>query len=227
MTARLGIEGRSALVTGGTSQAGSACVQRLRQEGMTVAFTAGDRERGGSLAAETGAMYLECDPKDRAGCDRALAEALAAADGRLDVLVTCVAPRIDGSLQETSEAVLHKLLEANLTGAFRAGRACLETMRAQGSGSMIHVASAAGIRADHEAGAYSVACAGVIALAELLASEAAPYGVRSNAVCAGDEDTDVAPTVVWLACDESAHVNGATLRVDDGAGATMLVDTRA
>jgi NAD(P)-dependent dehydrogenase (short-subunit alcohol dehydrogenase family) len=199
----------------------------LCQEGVTVAFTSGDRQRGGSLAAETGALYLECEPNDRVGCDRALTEALAAAGGRLDVLVTCAAPPVHGSLQDTSEAVLGELLEINLTGAFRAARASLETMRTQGSGSLIHIASAAGIRADHEAAAFSVACAGVIALAELLASEAAPYGVRSNAVCAGDEGTDVAPTVAWLACDESAHVNGATLRVDDGAGATMLVDTRA
>jgi NAD(P)-dependent dehydrogenase (short-subunit alcohol dehydrogenase family) len=215
------------MVTGGTSQAGSACVQRLCQEGLTVAFTSRDRERGGSLAAETGAVYLECDPSDRAGCNRALTEALAAAGGRLDVLVTCVAPCTYGSLQDTSEAFLRKLLEVNLTGAFRAGRACLGAMRAQGGGSMIHIASAAGVRADHEAAAFSVTCAGVIALAELLAAEGAPYGVRSNAVCPGDDHTDVAPIVAWLACDESAHVNGATLRVDDGASATMLVDTRA
>ena len=50
---------------------------------------------------------------------------------------------------------------------------------------MIHVASDAGIRADHETAAYSVTSAGVIAVAELLAAEGAPYGIRANAVCPG------------------------------------------
>ena len=52
---------------------------------------------------------------------------------------------------------------------------------------MIHVASDAGIRADHETAAYSVTSAGVIAVAELFAAEGAPDGIRANAVCPGDE----------------------------------------
>ena len=51
---------------------------------------------------------------------------------------------------------------------------------------MIHIASDAGIRADHEQASYSVMSAGLIALAELFAAEGAPHGVRSNAVCPGE-----------------------------------------
>ncbi len=112
-------------------------------------------------------------------------------------------------------------------------------MRAQGAGSMIHVASDAGIRAAHETAAYSVTSAGVIALAELFAAEGAPHGVRCNAVCPADRSLreraradgrphrSVASLVAWLACDESAHMSGATLRIDGGAGAAMVADTRA
>jgi NAD(P)-dependent dehydrogenase (short-subunit alcohol dehydrogenase family) len=196
---------------------------------MAVAFTDSDRERGGALAAETGALFLEWDPLDRAACDRAVSEALRATGDRLDVLVTNAPRSFDGSLENTPESVLQDLLEANLTSAFRVARACFAPMHAQGGGSMIHVASAAGIRAAHETAAYSVAAAGVIALAELFAAEGAPYSVRSNAVCpaAGDTGADVAPLVAWLASDESTHVSGATLRVDRGAGAAMVIDTRA
>jgi NAD(P)-dependent dehydrogenase (short-subunit alcohol dehydrogenase family) len=108
-------------------------------------------------------------------------------------------------------------------------------MREQGSGSIIAVASDAGIRAVHTAAAFSVTSAGVIALAELLAAEGAADGVRCNAVCPSvacseapaEGAQDVAALVAWLACDESAHVNGATLRIDGGAGAAMVADTRS
>ena len=74
----------------------------------------------------------------------------------------------------------------NLTALFRISRACFGTMRDSGGGSMIHIASDAGIRAVHEIAAYSVTKAGVIAVSELFGAEGAPYGIRSNAVCPGD-----------------------------------------
>jgi 3-oxoacyl-[acyl-carrier protein] reductase len=245
MTVRFGLEGRHGLVCNGTSETARACVQRLCDEGMAIAFTGSGRERGESIARETGAAYIECDQRDRASCDRAIERALELAGGRLDVLVTDAGLRPTGSIQATPEADFRELLETNLTWPFRVARATLEPMRAQGAGSMIHIASDAGIRAAHENASYSVMSAGVIALAELFAAEGAPHGVRSNAVCpsAGIERPDersaavvapgragtaanVASLVAWLACDESAHMSGGTLRIDGAAGAAMVADTR-
>jgi NAD(P)-dependent dehydrogenase (short-subunit alcohol dehydrogenase family) len=223
---RLGLEGRCALVTGGTSEAGEACVRRLREEGMILAFTGADRARGEAIALATGAAFLECDARDRSSCDRAFAQALELCGGGLDMLVTNADMLLEGSLQAISDAAFRELLEANLTSVLRAARACFGPMREQGGGSMVHVASDAGIRARHEMAAFSVASAGVIAVAELLAAEGAAYGIRSNAVCPAP-GTDAASLVAWLASDESAHVSGATLRVDDAAGAAMVLDTRA
>jgi NAD(P)-dependent dehydrogenase (short-subunit alcohol dehydrogenase family) len=194
-----------ALVTGATSDVGVACVERLREAGMTVA---------------------QAPPaSDRASSDRVVEDALRLGGGRLDVLVTVADMVFDGSIEATSEAVFRELLEVNLTAAFRVSRACFGAMRAQGGGSMIHIASDAGVRAAHDTAAYSVMSAGVIALAELFAAEGAAYGIRSNALCPRS-GTDVAPIVAWLASDESSHMSGATLRVDDAAGAAMTVDTR-
>jgi NAD(P)-dependent dehydrogenase (short-subunit alcohol dehydrogenase family) len=241
MTVRFGLEGRYGLVCDGTSETARACVQRLCHEGMTVAFTGSGSERGETIARETGATYIECDRRDRASCDRAIELALELVGGRLDVLVTDGGPRSMGSIQATSEPDFRELLEANLTWPFRAARASLEPMRAQGAGSMIHIASDAGIRADHEYATYSVMSAGLIALAELFAAEGAPHGVRSNAVCPGepsavarvsgradtaDTAANVASLVAWLACDESAQMNGATLRIDGASGAAIVADTR-
>jgi NAD(P)-dependent dehydrogenase (short-subunit alcohol dehydrogenase family) len=226
VTVLLGLEGRCALVTGGTSEIGRACVQRLREEGMTVGFTGSDRERAESIAAETGGAFLECDHRDRSSCDRAVGQVLELGGGRLDVLVTSPGMLFDGSIEATTEALFRELLEANLTSVFRAARACFGPMRGQGGGSMIHIASDAGIRAAHETAAYSVTSAGVIVVAELFAAEGAAQGVRSNAVCPRTGE-DVASVVAWLASDESAHVSGATLRVDGGADAAMVLDTRS
>jgi len=258
MTVRLRLEGRSALVTGGTSGIGRACVARLREEGMTVSFTGRSRARGEAVARETGATFVECDHRDRAASDRAVEGALEAGGDRLDVLVANAGILFQGPIEATPEAAFRELLEVNLTSLFRVARASFGPMRAQGGGSMIHIASDAGIRAVHEIAAYSVTKAGAIAVAELFGAEGAPYGVRSNAVCPGDivpgvqatpaghgdhaEDpagwvlppsgrfgtgADVAAIVAWLASDESAHVTGATLRIDGGTGAAMRVATRA
>jgi meso-butanediol dehydrogenase / (S,S)-butanediol dehydrogenase / diacetyl reductase len=258
MKDRYGLEGRTALVTGGTSGIGKACVERLREEGMAVAFTGRSRERGEAVQGATGATFLECDHGDRDASDRAVEQALELGDGSLDVLVANAGVLFQGSIEATPEPVFRELLEVNLTSLFRISRACFGPMRDAGGGSMIHIASDAGIRAVHEIAAYSVTKAGVVAVSELFGAEGAQHGIRANAVCPGDivpgvqatprghedhaEDpagwtlppsgrfgtgADVAGLVAWLASDESAHMTGATLRIDGGTGAAMRVLTRA
>jgi NAD(P)-dependent dehydrogenase (short-subunit alcohol dehydrogenase family) len=224
-----GLDGRVALVTGGTSDIGEACVARLREEGMTVGFTGRSAERGAAVAAATGAVFLRCDHRDRTASDRAVDDAVAAARGRLDVLVATAAVLVHGPVEATPEPAFLELLEVNLTALFRTSRACFGRMREQGGGSMIHVASDTGIRGNHTLAAYSVTQAGAVAVSELFAAEGAPHGVRSNAVCPGDgvRGDDAASLVAWLASDESSHMTGATLRLDDGAGAAMRAQTRA
>jgi NAD(P)-dependent dehydrogenase (short-subunit alcohol dehydrogenase family) len=238
MTLRLGLAGRCGLVTGARTEIGRACIQRLCDEGMTVAFTGYDRDLVESIAAETGATVIDCGHRDRASADRAVQRAFELGGGRLDVLVTNADLRVRGPIEATSEAQFRELLEQNLTAPFRAARASYELMRAQGAGSMIHIASDAGIRAVHQTPAYSVTSAGVIAVAELFAAEGAQYGVRSNAVCpddlasgaassgVGGDATAVAALAAWLACDEASDVSGATLRVDAARGAALVADTR-
>jgi NAD(P)-dependent dehydrogenase (short-subunit alcohol dehydrogenase family) len=189
----------NALVMGKGSDTTQACVERLREDGMTVVLTSADRAVDDALE-------------------------LGSRDG-VDVLVTCPELRVDGSIESTSEALFRELLAVDLTAVFRVGRVCFEVMRRRGGGSMIHIASDAGIRATHEMAAFSVMSAGVIAVAELFAAEGAAHGIRSNAVCPRS-GTDIAAVVAWLASGESTHVSGATLRVDGAAGAAMVVDTR-
>jgi NAD(P)-dependent dehydrogenase (short-subunit alcohol dehydrogenase family) len=183
---RYGLAGRTALVTGGTSGIGKACVERLRAEGMTVAFTGRSRERGEAVAAATGSTFIECDARDRAASDRSVERALEIGGGRLDVLVANAGILFQGSIEATPEPAFLELVEVNLTALFRYSRACFGPMKDQGGGSMIHIASDTGIRGIHAIAAYSVTKAGAVAVSELLAAEGAPFGVRANAVCPGD-----------------------------------------
>ena len=185
------LRGRNALVTGGTSGIGRACVERLRGEGMTVSFTGRDAGRAARVEEQTGASFLPADARDRLAVADAVAGAAARADGRLDVVVANAGILFGGPLEQTPTEVFDELVAVNLTAVFATARAAFPTMRAQGRGSLVLIASDAGIRGVHELPAYSATKAGVVALSELLAAEGAPHGVRANAVCPGD----VAPGV--------------------------------
>ena len=189
------LRGRTALVTGGTSGIGRAVVEALAAAGMSVAFTGRSPERGAEVAAGAGARFIPADAADRRQCDQSVETALAALGGRLDLLVANAAIVFAEPLVETPEAVLRELVEVNLTSTFRYSRACFEIMRSQGGGSIVHMASDAAIRGIHHIPVYSLTKAGVLALSEALAAEAAPHGVRVNAVCPGAVAPGVQSTI--------------------------------
>lgn len=190
------LAGRAALVTGGTSGIGKACVERLRAEEMTVLFTGRNEARGEAVATATGARFLPCDARDRVASDRAVERALELGGGRLDVLVANAGILMGGPIEQTPEDAFRELIEVNLTALFRVSRACFGPMRDQGGGSMIHICSDSGIRGIHEIPAYSVTKAGAVAASELFAAEGAPHGIRANAVCPGDVVPGVQATPV-------------------------------
>jgi len=180
------LKDRHAFVTGGTSGIGRSCVERLSSEGMRVTFTGRNPVRGREVADATGATFVRTDALDRAASSRTLADAIAAAGGGLDVLVANAGILHTGPIAETPESVVRELLEVNLTAVVRTVRAGLAAMSAASGGSIITIASDAGIRGVHELPVYSASKAAVIALTEIAAAEGAPRGVRANAVCPGD-----------------------------------------
>jgi NAD(P)-dependent dehydrogenase (short-subunit alcohol dehydrogenase family) len=238
---------RTALVTGGTGGIGSAIVRRLRADGDEVVFCGRDERRAELLERETGAVFCRADAADRAACDASVAYALDRL-GSVEVFVGNAGVLVEGPLQETTDEAFERLLEINLSSMFRYARALYEPMRRQGGGALVLIASDSAIRGSHRIPAYSVVKAGVVALAELLAAEGAPHGIRANAICpgntlpgmAGDDPArwrpaaggeyvtadEVAAAVAFLASPEAAHVNGATLRIDGATGAALQAVTR-
>lgn len=180
-----GADRRTALVTGGTSGIGRAIVEHLGRDGMNVAFTGRNSERGAEVAASVRGAFIRADASDRSQCDKSIDQALAALGGRIDLFVSNAALVFAAPLEQTPEPAFREVLEVNLTAAFRYSRACFETMRAQGGGSIVHIVSDAAIRGIHHIPAYSISKAGLLALSEALAAEGAPHGVRVNAICPG------------------------------------------
>jgi NAD(P)-dependent dehydrogenase (short-subunit alcohol dehydrogenase family) len=243
------LDGRRALVTGGTSGIGAALVDRLTADGARVVFTGRDRGRGEEVAGRSGAMFVAADAADEAAVDRSVDDA-AAALGGLDALV-CVAGVIaDATITQTTPEEWQTLLDVNLTAPYLYSRRCLPLLREAGGGSIVHVSSDAGVWGEEEVGGYSVTKAALVTLAQMLAVDAGPSGIRVNAVCPGDilpgmlttvggreragdtshwrtppmghigEAADVTGVVSFLLGPDSAFVTGTALLVDGGMRAS-------
>lgn len=176
---------RVALVTGAASGIGRAAALRLAAEGATVLCADVDEPGAAATAADAGptASAVRLDVTAEADWAAAVDRAMGVA-GRLDVLVNSAGVSAGAPLTETALADWRRVLAVNLDGAFLGTKHAIRAMRAVG-GSIVHVASASGIRAAAGAVAYSTSKAGLCMLVKAAAKECrdARLAVRINAVC--------------------------------------------
>ena len=182
------LEGKRALVTGGTSGIGYAIADRFLREGATVVITGRDQELGRRAEAALGgsgqAGFLAADAGDPDAVARSV-DSAAGQLGGLDVLVNNAGIGTEARLLDTSLADYDQVMNVNVRGYFLYARAAHPYL-ARGRGCMIHVASDAGIWGEQSIGLYSVSKAAVVMLGKMLALDAGPDGVRSNVLCPGD-----------------------------------------
>lgn len=181
--------GRSVLVAGAARGLGRGIVEGFARSGARV--FAADRLAGemDGLPAEPSVLDL----LDRAAVQAWVAACAAAAGRAADVLVY-VAGGVLGQaarpMEEVSEADWRAVLDANLTGAFLAAQAVVPGMKAAGRGSIVLIASGAGLRTSLTGiQAYASAKAGEIGLARQLGQELGPFGITVNAVAPGFQRT--------------------------------------
>ncbi|MET8837632.1 beta-ketoacyl-ACP reductase [Micromonospora sp. NPDC004540] len=229
---------RTVLVTGGNRGIGLAIAQAFAKQGDRVAVT----HRSGEAPA--GLFGVKCDVTDAESLDAAFA-AIEAELGPVEVLVANAGITDDTLLLRMSEEQFTRVLDTNLTGAFRcAKRASTKMLRAKW-GRMIFISSVVGLAGGAGQVNYAASKAGLVGVARSITRELGSRNITANVVAPGFIDTDmtavlseerraeirksipagrmaspdeVAAAVTWLASDAAAYISGAVIPVDGGLG---------
>ena len=176
-----------ALITGGTSGIGRRVIERYIEEGARVVFTGRRVSLGEEVAAETGAAFIEADAGSEEDAERVVKSVLDT-HGRLDVLMNNAgAPsRSRGRVEELDLTGLDETFQVHVRGALAHTKHAAQAMRAQGSGSVINVASVAGHRNGYSGSMfYSICKAAVLHMTRCCAMELGEDGVRVNSISPG------------------------------------------
>jgi len=193
------LNGRVALVTGGSLGIGRATVLALAREGADVAFTyLGTRHRSdepqlvvdGVKKLGRKAMAVESDVSRYAEAVKVV-ESVCTAFGRLDILINNAGINRDGVLWKMTEEQWDAVIDVNLKGCFNYLRAVSPIFRAQKSGKIVNVSSINGMRGKFGQANYAASKAGIIGLTKSAARELGPSNVNVNAVAPGFVETDM------------------------------------
>jgi 3-oxoacyl-[acyl-carrier protein] reductase len=235
------LEGKQALVTGGSRGIGAAIARELAAAGATVVvgYRSG-KEEAESLAGEIGGKAMQADVAVAEEAKRLVEEA-----GDVDVLVNNAGLTRDGVLARMTDEDWRTVLETNLSAAFYTCRAVTRGMMKRRTGAIVNLSSIVGIHGNWGQTNYAASKGGIIAFTKSLAQELGSRGVRANVVAPGyiktrltdaipeeaqtkmldltplgrfGDPEDVARAVRFLCSDDASFITGEVLIIGGGLG---------
>ncbi len=238
------LDGKAALVTGASGAIGGAIARALHGAGAKVLLAGTRRAALEAVAAELGARAFVAtgDLADPA-CADGLVKAAEAAMGQLDILVNNAGMTKDGLLVRMKDEDWLKVLEVDLSAAFRLSRAALRGMMRRRWGRIVSVGSVVGATGNPGQANYAAAKAGLVGLSKAIAAEVAARGITANCIAPGfiaSAMTDALPPeqrerlaanipmgrvgtpeevgccALFLASEEARYITGQTLHVNGG-----------
>jgi len=246
------LENKVALVTGAAAGIGRESALALAREGAAVCLSdlnrAGGEETAQAIISAGGkAIFVRCDVT-RAQDVQAMVQAALDTFGRLDAAVNNagIAGTLNKRIHETDDDAFDRIIATNLKGLWLCMKAELPPMLAQRQGTIVNIASVAGLIGAPKGAAYTASKHAVVCLTKSAAVEYAKVGIRVNAVCpaysdsgmgqqASDENpwmremvtraipmrrlgkpTEIAEAVLWLCADAASFVTGHQLVLDGG-----------
>jgi len=235
------LEGRTALVTGGSRGIGRAIAAELAKGGaqVVIGYRSGGEEAE-QAAGDIGGRAVQADVSNPEDAKRLVEDA-----GEVDILVNNAGVTRDGLLARMPDEDWDVVIDTNLRGTFNTCRAVTRGMMKRRQGAIVNVSSIVGLHGNPGQTNYSASKAGIIGFTKALARELGSRGVRANVVAPGYISTrltnelpeelksamlantplgrfgdpeDVAGVVRFLCSDEAAFVTGEVLLVDGGLG---------
>ncbi len=238
------LNGKTALVTGASGGIGGAIARALHVRKATVALSGTRTAALQALAddLQERVHVIPCDLADPEGAATLLRDAAKAMDG-VDILINNAGMTCDSLAMRMSDEDWRKVLDVNLTAAFRLSRAALKGMVKKRWGRIVAITSVVGVTGNPGQANYAASKAGLIGLIKSVAREVAARGITVNCVAPGFIATpmtesltddqkenllkmipggrfgtaaEVAAAVVYLTSDEAAYVTGQTIHVNGG-----------
>jgi 3-oxoacyl-[acyl-carrier protein] reductase len=235
------LEGKTALVTGGSRGIGAAVARELARAGATVVvgYRSG-AEEAEEIASEVGGRAVQADVSNADDAKRLVEEA-----GELDVLVNNAGITRDGVLARMTDDDWRSVLETNLSSVFYTCRAVSRGMMKRRGGSIVNLSSIVGLHGNWGQSNYAASKGGIVAFTKSLAQELGSRGVRANVVAPGyiktqltdaipeeaqqqmlgltplgrfGEPEDVARAVRFLSSDDASFITGEVVVVGGGLG---------
>jgi 3-oxoacyl-[acyl-carrier protein] reductase len=195
-----------ALITGGNSGIGKAAATLFAQRGYQVAIAARRTQpleavkqeiadAGGNVMAITVNVSVSAEVNQ-------MVESVISAWEQIDVLIHAAGIAYEGTILDTTEAQWDETIDINLKGTYLVNQAVLKPMVERKQGSIVNVASDAGLTGGRNLAAYCASKGGVVLLTKAMALDHARQGVRINALCPGPVET---PMTAGMSVEEMAH----------------------